>query len=70
MQNLDIVQNINNLLVFERQMLRNIYGPIWCKEGWRIRSNNELQKLIKGDVVQYMQPQKIKWWGHVNKWRI
>jgi hypothetical protein len=30
------VQNINNLLVSERQILRKILGPIQCKEGWRI----------------------------------
>jgi hypothetical protein len=30
------VQNINNLLVSERQILRKIFGPIQCKEGWRI----------------------------------
>jgi hypothetical protein len=60
-----------NLLIFERQMLRKIDGPIHCKEGQRIRSNNELQKLIKGeDIAKYIQPQKIKWWGCVNKWRI
>jgi hypothetical protein len=52
-------------------MLRKIYGLILCKEGWRIRSNNELQKLIKGeDNVKYMLPQKIKWWGHANNWRV
>jgi hypothetical protein len=52
-------------------MLRKIYGQIQCKEGWRIRSNNELQKLIKGEDVKYIQQQQqIKWWGHVNKWRI
>ena len=37
------VQNINNLLVSERQILRKVFGPIQCKEGWRITSNNELQ---------------------------
>jgi hypothetical protein len=53
--NLDIVQNISNLLVSERQMLRKICGPFHCKEEWRIRGNNELQKLIKGeDVVKYI----------------
>jgi len=36
-QNMDIVcEDINNLLVSERQILRKIFGPIQCKEGWRI----------------------------------
>jgi hypothetical protein len=37
----------NNLLVFERQILRKIFGPIQCEERWRVQSNKELQKLIK-----------------------
>ena len=62
------VWDINNLLVFERQILRKICGSIQCKEVWRIRSNKELQKLIKGaDNVQYTKAQRIKWWGHLNR---
>ena len=58
----------NNLLVFERQIIRKISGPIQCKEGWKIRSNNELQKLIKGaDTVKYTKAQRIQWWGHLNR---
>jgi hypothetical protein len=38
-----------------------------CKEGWRIRSDNELRKSIKGeDIVKYMKEQRIKWWGQLN----
>jgi len=49
------VQDINNLLVFEIQILRKVSGKIQCKEGWRIRSNKEQQKLIKGeDIVKYI----------------
>ena len=44
-----------NLLVFEIQILRKVSGLIQCKEGCRIRCNNELQKLIKGeDIVRYI----------------
>ena len=36
-------------------------------EGWRIRSNNELQKLIKGEaVVKHKVTLRIKWWGLLN----
>jgi hypothetical protein len=41
------VRDINNFSVFERQILREIFGPNGSKEGWRIRSNNGLQKLRK-----------------------
>ena len=33
-----------------------------------MRSNNELQKLIKGEViVKYIKTQRIKLWGHLNR---
>jgi hypothetical protein len=34
------VRDINNLLVSERQTLKKIFGPIQCKEGWRITITN------------------------------
>ena len=37
------------------------------KKEWRIRSNNELQKLITGaDISKYIKAQRIKWWRHLN----
>jgi hypothetical protein len=43
-------------------------GPLQCKKGWSIRSNNKLQKSIKGeDIVKYTKAQKIKWWRHLNR---
>ena len=41
------VGDMNNLLVFGRQILRKIFEPIKSKDGWRMRNNNEPQKLIK-----------------------
>jgi hypothetical protein len=39
----------NRLLVFERRVLRKIYGPIQDKDGvWGIKTNEELERLIKG----------------------
>jgi hypothetical protein len=50
------VQDVNNVLVFKRQILRKIFGPVQCKEGWRIRRDNELRKLMKGEnVVKYVK---------------
>jgi len=30
------VRHINNVLVFGRQIVRKIFGPIKCKEEWRV----------------------------------
>jgi hypothetical protein len=32
-------------------MLRKISGLIQCKEGWKIRNNQELEKLITGEDI-------------------
>ena len=43
-----IVTEKNRLLVFERRVLRQIYGPTQDNDGaWRIKTNEELDNLIK-----------------------
>ena len=38
----------NRLLVFERRVLREMYGPTLDSDGtWRIKTNEELEILIK-----------------------
>jgi hypothetical protein len=54
-------------IINERQTLRKKFGPIHCEEGWRIRSTNKLQRLMKGDIVKRIQATKNKWWGHLNR---
>jgi hypothetical protein len=47
-------------------MLRKIFGPVQYYTEWRIRSNNEMQKAIKGkDIVKYIKAQRIKLWGRL-----
>jgi hypothetical protein len=58
----------NNLRIFERQILRKIFGPINIDNMWRIRSNMEIDKLIKGaDIVRFIKAQRIKWLQHIQR---
>jgi hypothetical protein len=43
--------------MFERQILRNIFGPLQSGEDtWRIRSNAELDYLINGaGIVRFIE---------------
>jgi hypothetical protein len=50
-----------------KDILRRIYGPAQIEEDWRRRNNDELDKLMKGDLVKYVRAQRIKWWGHLNR---
>ena len=60
---------IQKLSVFERKILRRIYGPTRNKDGsWKIRNNTELDKLIQHrNVINYVKAQRLSWFGHVHR---
>jgi hypothetical protein len=56
------------LAVFERKILRKIYGPVEENELWRIRRNDELEAIIKGEnIVRFIKCQRIRWLGHIER---
>jgi hypothetical protein len=58
----------NNLCIFERQILRKIFGPVNIDNMWRIRNNMEIYKLIEGaDIVRFIKAQRIKRLGHIQR---
>ena len=58
----------NLLRIFERKILRKIYGPVQEGDTWRIRYNEELNGFIKGkDIVKFIKAQRIRWLGHVKR---
>ena len=64
-----IIRYSSKLLVFERKILRSIFGPTKDGDGtWRIKINDELNKLIKNKaVINYIKSQRLYWLGHVHK---
>jgi hypothetical protein len=55
----------NLLRIFERKILRKIYGPFQGGDTWRIRNNEELNRSInREDVVNFINAQRIRWLGH------
>jgi len=57
----------NRLLIFERRVLRKIYGPTQDNDGTcRIKTNEELEILIKKEiVVRFIKSQRLRWAAHV-----
>ncbi|PSN40067.1 hypothetical protein C0J52_25469, partial [Blattella germanica] len=57
------------ILIFERKILRRIYGAIKISNNeWRIRTNDEINKIFKNrTIVNFIQAQRISWFGHVNR---
>jgi hypothetical protein len=52
--------------IFERQILRNIFGPVNIENIWKIQNNMEIDKLIEGKyIVRFIKAQRIKWLGHI-----
>ena len=56
-------------MVFERKILRRIYGPTKARDGtWRIKTNEELNRLTESrNIINYIKAQRLAWFGHVHR---
>ena len=56
---------IQKLMIFERKILRKIFGPNGL---WRIKTNEELDELIKRkNIIRFIKSQRLKWLGHMER---
>jgi hypothetical protein len=56
-------------MIFERKILRRIFRPTKEKDGtWRIKTNEELDYLIKhNNIINQIRAQRLSWFGHVQR---
>ena len=56
-------------MVFERKMLRRIFGPTKERDGtWRIKTLDELDELIRNkNIINYIKAQRLSWFGHLHR---
>jgi hypothetical protein len=59
----------NKLMIFERKVLRKIFGPTKERDGTlRIKTNDELDKLIRHkNIINYIKAQRLSWFGHLQR---
>jgi hypothetical protein len=52
--------------VFDRKILRWIFGPTQYEKGWRRRYNGEIYDLYKDmKVTEFIKLRRLQWAGHV-----
>jgi len=56
-------------LVFERRLLRIIFGPTQKTNGeWRQKTNEDLENLINHEnIVRHNKNKRLSWVGHVER---
>jgi hypothetical protein len=55
-------------MVFERKILRKMFGPTYEKGSWRIKTNQELDKIIKyKNIINFARVQRLRWYGHIER---
>jgi hypothetical protein len=54
---------INKLLVFERKILRKIFGPSKEDDCWRMKTNQELNQLMNyKNIINFIRAQRLMAW--------
>jgi hypothetical protein len=56
------------LLVFERKILRRIFGPTKENQLWRVKTKEKLDNLISHkNIVNHIKSQRLSWFGHIQR---
>ena len=51
-------------MVFERKVLRRIFGPTKERDGTQRIKTNELDELIRHkNIINYIKAQRLSWFG-------
>jgi len=53
---------------FEGKILRKIFGPTYENRSWRIKTNQELDKIIKHkNIINFARVQRLGWYSHIER---
>jgi len=56
-------------MIYERRIIRKIFGPIRTDDGyWRIKTNQEINEILKGqNIIGFIKKRRLNWLGHVER---
>jgi len=59
----------NKLMIFERKIMRKIFGRTRTDDGcWRIKTNQEINDILKGqNRIGFIEKQRLNWLGRVER---
>jgi hypothetical protein len=59
---------ISKLMVFERIILREIFGPNKENDSWRMKANQELNQITNHkNITNFIRTQRLSWLGQVER---
>ena len=62
------IKNENMLAVWERKVLRKIYGPYFYNGQFRSRTNKELMEIYgEPSIVSFIKKGRLRWLGHLER---
>lgn len=62
------VKDERDLNIWERKVLRKVFGPVNDNGEWRIRSNLEIRALYnRPDLVAEVKKRRLRWLGHLER---
>jgi hypothetical protein len=65
------ISDENALRIFERKVIRKIYGPVFEDGVWRITSNSEINSLLQGQaIVRHAKSLGLVGWAMWNVWSV
>ena len=57
-----------HLSVFDRKIIRRIYGPVLTDVEWKRRSDKEIDVLLgHQNIVVFIKTLRITWLGHIER---